>query len=169
MRASPAFQVSVTRFGVWRVAVLSVLVPAAAVLIAWLVSRDEFTPLWWQLLVGSAGLLLLTLGATLIRVAPMSLRWDTAEWHLGPAASAGNEPWHGRLAVAIDLGPWMLLRFDHDAATRRRRITWLPVQRNGLQSRWHALRCAVYCARPEPGLDAGLSPANAHNSKNERP
>ncbi len=118
---------------------------------------------------GSAGLLLWRAGASLLRNAPLSLRWDSQRWHLGPLASAGDEPWPGSLAVALDLGPWLLLRFEHEADLRRRRITWLPVQRRGLEAEWHALRCAVYCARSDPGLDAGMNPANAHKSKNERP
>ena len=158
-----------TRFGVWRAGVLVVIGAACAVLVAWLVSRDEFTLVWVQVLICAAAVLLLCLGATLLRIAPVSLRWDGREWHLGPAASAGDEPWHGSLAVAVDLGPWLLLRFEHDTPSRRRRISWLPVQRAGLSDRWHALRCAVYCARSDPGLDAGMNPANAHNSKNERP
>jgi len=169
MRASPPFQVGVTRFGAWRAGVLLMMGSACAVVVAWLVSRDEFTPVWMQVLICAVVILLLGLGATLLRTPPVSLRWDSRQWHLGPAASAGEEPWHGSLAVAVDLGSWLLLRFEHDGPSRRRRITWLPVQRAGLQDRWHALRCAVYCARPDPGLEPGMNPANAHNSKNERP
>jgi hypothetical protein len=169
MRASPAFQVSVTRFGVWRCAVLALLAIVATVLIAWLASRDELTPLAWQVAVGVAGLMLLLAGASLLRAKPLSLRWDTRQWQLGPAASAGAEPWPGRLAVALDLGAWLLLRFEHEGASRRRRVTWLPVQRRGLEAQWHALRCAVYCTRPVSGIDAGMNPAIVNDSKNERP
>ena len=34
------------------------------------------------------------------------------------------------------------------------RVTWLPVQRRGLESQWHALRCAVYSARSSTGHPA---------------
>jgi hypothetical protein len=169
MRASPPFQVSVTRFGVWRLAVVGLIVLAAAVLVAWLASRDEFTALGWQLAAGAAGTGLLASSLALVRIAPLSLRWDSQSWHLGPAASAGDEPWRGSLAVALDLGGWMLLRFEHDDAARPRRFSWLPIQRSGLEDHWHALRCAVYCARPVSGNDAGLNPAVDHDSKNERP
>ena len=90
MRASPPFQVSVTRFGVWRAGVLVLLASAAAVLIAWLATRDEFTAPVWQWSVGVGGVLLLLAGASLLRVPPLSVRWDTQRWHLGPAASAGS-------------------------------------------------------------------------------
>ena len=155
MRASPPFQISVTRFGVWRAAVVGLSALASATLVAWLASRDEFTALGWQLAAGAAGAMLLASSLALVRIAPLSLRWDSQQWHLGPAASAGDEPWPGSVAVALDLGGWMLLRFEHDNAPRHRRFSWLPIQRSGLEHRWHAMRCAVYCARPASGTDAG--------------
>jgi hypothetical protein len=42
----------------------------------------------------------------------------------------------------------MLLNFTPDAAAR---TSWLPVQRLGLETQWHALRCAVYSPRPMAG------------------
>jgi hypothetical protein len=64
--------------------------------------------------------------------------------------------------VAVDLGAWMLLRFERDATPRLRRIVWLPLQRRGLETPWHALRCAVYSARPVAGradrLPVAISP-----------
>jgi hypothetical protein len=169
MRASPPFQVSVTRFGVWRCAIVGLAIGAAATLAGWLATRDEFTPWAWQMAAGVAGAGLLLSSLALLRVAPLSLRWDGRQWHLGPVASAGDEPWEGSLAVALDLGGWLLLRFAHEAPARPRRFTWLPIQRRGLEDRWHALRCAVYCARPVAGSDAGTHPAAAQDSKNERP
>jgi hypothetical protein len=169
MRASPAFQISVTRFGVWRTGVSIMLAATAAVLIAWLFTRDEFTPLGWQIAVGTAGVLLVIAGASLLRIEPLSLRFDGLQWHLGAADPAGDEPSSGKLVVALDLGAWMLLRFDHERGLRHRRIRWLPLQRRGLEVQWHALRCAVYCTRPVSGTDAGMNPAIVNDSKNERP
>ena len=74
---------------------------------------------------------------SLWHVPAQSLRWDGRAWQLDAAA--------GELSVAIDLGPWMLLRFKPE---RRARASWLPVQRAGLETQWHALRCAVYSPRP---------------------
>ena len=169
MRASPPFQISVTRFGIWRIGVIGLSALAAATLAAWLATRDEFTALAWQIATGAGGATLLAASLALARIAPLSLRWDSRQWHLGPAASAGAEPWPGSLAVALDLGGWMLLRFEHESASRRRRFSWLPIQRSGLEPHWHALRCAVYCARPVSGNDAGPNPAVDQDSKNERP
>ena len=169
MRASPPFQISVTRFGVWRSGVVGLSTLAAATLTAWLASRDEFTALGWQIAAGTGGAALLAASLALARIAPLSLRWDSRQWHLGPATSAGDEPWPGSLAVALDLGGWMLLRFEHESALRRRRFSWLPIQRRGLETHWHALRCAVYCARPAPRHDATRSAAKPENDNNERP
>jgi hypothetical protein len=163
MRASPAFQVTVRRFGVWRVALAFVIAAAAAAIAAWVVSADQASA--WPARVAvivAAGVLLVT-AASLMRCSPLSLRWDTHTWHLGPASTMGEEPWSGQLAVALDLGPWLLLRFRHEPAPgQRRRITWVPVQRLGLEPHWHALRCAVYCARPADrpagGLNAAIRP-----------
>jgi hypothetical protein len=60
----------------------------------------------------------------------------------------------GELQVAIDLGAWMLLHFVPDVGHRACSVSWLPVQRRGLESQWHALRCAVYSPRPAAGVDA---------------
>src|SRR5256885_17040743 len=109
MRASPPFQVSVMRFGVWRAGVVGLSALAAATLGAWLLSRDEFTALGWQIAAGAAGALLVLAALALARIAPLSLRWDSQHWHLGPAASPGDEHCHGSLPVAPDLGRWMLL------------------------------------------------------------
>jgi hypothetical protein len=155
MRASPAFQVTVMRFGAWRGAVLALLAAAAASLVAWLLSAHASTPIVMLAVIGVTGSGLLAAAAGLLRCRPSSLRWDTCQWHLGPASTAGDEPATGRLAVAIDLGGWMLLRFEHELTKPGRRSTWLPVQRRGLETRWHALRCAVYCARPVEGHAAG--------------
>jgi hypothetical protein len=151
MRASPAFQVTVQRFGAWRSGVLALVLAAAAALGAWIAAPDNVHPLRIRLAVAAAGALLLAGGASRLRCRSASLRWDTTKWHLGPASTKGEEPHSGRLAVAIDLGAWMLLRFRHDGAAGRRRSMWLPVQRRGLESQWHALRCAVYSARPAEG------------------
>ena len=169
MRASPAFRVSVLRFGVWRVAVGVTLLAAAMALAAWAATRDEFTPLWLGAGAIAAGVAVLLAGAGWLRVRPLSLRWDSREWLLGPVESAGDEPWRGRLAVAIDLNAWMLLRFVADSPSNGPRTRWIPVQRRGLEADWHALRCAVYCARPASGSDAGTTPANAFDTPHERP
>lgn len=167
MRASPAFQLTIDRFGAWRAALSVPWLAAACALPAWLLAGELSVP---RTAAGAAGLLVLLASVGLARVEPMSLRWDTSVWRLGPASSRGEEPWPGTLAVAMDLGPWMLLKFSRDVTSATRRVTWLPVQRRGIEPQWHALRCAVYCARPAPeALPRTTSGAIRQNDNNERP
>jgi hypothetical protein len=87
--------------------------------------------------VAMAALGMFALAVSLWRVPAQTLYWDGRAWQLDAVP--------GELRVAIDLGPWMLLIFTPDAAAR---ASWLPVQRLGLETQWHALRCAVYSPRP---------------------
>ena len=154
MRAFAATQFTLTRFGAWRTAV--VLLGGLAVLTVgiWVVAQ----PPGWRvevLLPAGCGVVLLAwLAVAHVRMSPLSLRWDAQRWHLGPADSAGHEPWVGDVQVAIDLGAWMLLRFKPDVAGKGRAVTWVPVQRRGLEAQWHTLRCALYSPHPGAGKDA---------------
>ncbi len=154
MRASPAFQVVLDRFGVWQAAVLAAALAGGFVMLAWLASEQPSVSGASRWMAAGVALALLVLGAAVARVPSVSLRWDGQRWYLGPPQSAGHEPDSGKMYVAIDLGPWMLLRFEPAESTWRTRATWLPAQRRGLESRWHALRCAVYSPRQQPDADA---------------
>ena len=137
MRASPACQVSLRRFGAWRIAVIALAVAGAAAMAAWLVGRDSPASAGLSMLVAAAALPMFGCAVSLWRVPAQDLRWDGQAWQLDAAP--------GELSVAIDLGAWMLLRFRPEGQRRNR---WLPVQRLGLEAQWHALRCAVYSPRP---------------------
>ena len=137
MRASPACQVSLRRFGVWRAAVLGLSLLGVACVAAWLLQREVAPSTLVVAATAAAASLLAALVASLWRMPAVDLRWDGQVWHLDAVS--------GDLAAVIDLGPWMLLRFTPDAPAR---MTWLPVQRRGLEAQWHALRCAVYSPRP---------------------
>ena len=151
MRAAPPCQFLLQRFGVWRGAVLLLAALGVATMTAWLITRESPLISPNSVAVAIALVLLVALGASLTRTPAVDLRWDGRAWHLGPA-SGGSVA--GELSVAIDLGPWMLLRFSPAAPDARARVVWLPVQRLGLESQWHALRCAVYSPRPAPAEDA---------------
>lgn len=133
MQAPPAFSVAVSRFGVWRGLCLTVSLAAASAAVAWSWSLRDTLPL--------AISVLLLAGPALWPVVrpprPFHLRWDTQAWLLDAAP--------GRVSVALDAGGWMLLRFVPEGRWGAR---WLPVQRRGHESAWHALRCTVYSARP---------------------
>ena len=82
------------------------------------------------------------------------LRWDGALWHLADAAPevapGPGRAQPGTMAIALDGGTWMLLRFRAADAAGRPRVRWLAPSRGDLGGAWHALRCAVYSPRPDP-------------------
>ena len=113
------------------------VVAGIAAMMAWMAGQDPQASAGLSMLVAAAALPMLGCAVSLWRVPAQSLRWDGQVWQLDAAP--------GKLRVAIDLGPWMLLRFSPEG---QRRSHWLPVQRLGLEAQWHALRCAVYSPRP---------------------
>jgi hypothetical protein len=152
MRASPAFQINLQSFVLWQAAVGALVLLSFACILLWCASgtTPRSSVVWAS---ATTGTLLLGWGATLaVRSMPLSLRWDTLNWRLGPLDSVGEEPFAGQLTVVLDLGSWMLLRFvQTDPPARRgglRPQHWLAAQRRGLGSQWHTLRCAVYSSRP---------------------
>jgi len=144
MHATPAFQMTVRHFGVWRGALVLVVGVAVLVVATWGSQASAVFPGW---VMGAVTLLAVLGVSTAVHVwwlRPLTLRWDTQCWHL----TARGEPQPGRITVCVDLGAWMLLRFTPEAADVLHRGTWLPIQRRGHEAHWHALRCTVYCARP---------------------
>ena len=150
MRAAPTCQISLRRFGVWRSAVLALAALGVAGTAAWLFTREAALLSPGSIAAVCATGLIAAAGASLTKMTAVDLRWDGLIWHLGPPA---GEPIAGHVGVAIDLGAWMLLRFAPASPQARPRLTWLPVQRHGLEPQWHALRCAVYSPRPAPAQD----------------
>ena len=139
MRASPPCQVSLRYFGAWRVALVLLTCAGAAAIATWLPGREPGVSVGWMMktLVVAVALPMLACAVSLWRVPAQSLRWDGQVWQLDGVP--------GELTAAIDLGRWMLLKFAPEMPGR---TSWLPVQRRGLETQWHALRCAVYSPRP---------------------
>lgn len=158
MRASPAFQVNLQHFALWRSAVAVLAAMALACTLAWSASGTGTRPVPVWLLVNSVAVLLVWTAVRVSRTAALSLRWDTLNWRLGPIGSVGEEPLTGRLTVVMDLGFWMLIRFvQTDPAIRYfgfRPQRCVAAQRRGMESTWHAFRCAVHASRPA-GLSVG--------------
>ncbi len=158
MRAAPAFQVSLQRFGWWRAAVLTLGVLGAAAFVTGWWSREASHGICTSIVVAVGAVAILGGSVGLARVRARSLRWDGQGWHLGATGAVADDAAPGELSVMIDLGPWMLLRFDPDIGAAHPRAVWLPAQRSGLEAQWHALRCAVYSPRPRPGGDSAAGP-----------
>ena len=149
MHASPPFQMTVRHFGIWRAGVTLLVALVTAMVAIWALQASGRHGLWvvmaCVLLAASSTMLLAH--AWCLRVT--TLRWDSQCWQLFASDTSRREQApSGRLVVCVDLGGWMLLHFTPDDATVLQRGTWLPVQRRGHESDWHALRCTVYCARP---------------------
>ena len=153
MRASPAVEVALTRFGAWQVAVGALASASALSSLAWWATQQRLPPVAAGVVTSAALGVLAWLAVSLVRVPHTRLRWDGRGWQLRRAGAASPEPVAGEVAVTIDLGAWMLLRFEPLAPTQWAAPVWLPVQRAGIESQWHALRCAVYSPRPAPGTE----------------
>ena len=154
MRERVFFELRLSRFGVWRVAIWLVAGAAIAAVAAWTLAMLDSQPVTGRGLVMAVGgaLLLGTTGLaiSLARVEGGLLTCSDGLWTFVPDSHART----GTLEVAVDLGAFLLLRL----VEQRRPIVWLPVQRRGVESQWHALRCAAYSPLP---LAAGARTASA--------
>lgn len=151
MRASPPIEVALNRFGVWRGALFVLVCATTSVIAAWIVLSREQQHVMVVIAAAVAAMAGVAMVAATASTEPVDLRWDGARWQLTPRDPGSGEPAIGHLTVAIDLGFWMLLRFVADVPEGRRRVTWLPVQRRGLEAQWHGLRCAVFSPQPAAG------------------
>lgn len=144
MQAASAVQVTVRRFGVWNALLGVISGTTLAVAMAWLVTRHD-DPLdgvsmflIFSLLVGLLGTI------DLVRRQPIVLRWDSQRWHVTDPSRGAVEIEVLGLSVVLDIGGWMLLKLHADLPTYRLRSGWIPVQRNGIETHWQSLRCALY-------------------------
>jgi hypothetical protein len=158
MRASPAFEVTLHRFGVWRAAVLMLGLFGVATIAAWVLTREEPVGIALVIVSASAVGILFWLALSLAQVPAVSLRWDGLLWHAGSPAAGSDDSVPGDVAVILDLGSWMLPRFTPAVPHLQPCVTWLPVQRRGIETQWHALRCSVYSPHPAPAADTPGEP-----------
>jgi hypothetical protein len=135
--------VALRRFDAWRWALAAVAGAALAALVAWAATSLAAAPAGAEApILGTAiglGIGAVVTALSLARVEAGVLACRDGSWTFAPDRSP-QAPVAGELAVALDLGSFLLLTLA--GSGRRRR--WLPVQRLGLEHDWHALRCAVY-------------------------
>ncbi|WP_128002022.1 hypothetical protein [Piscinibacter defluvii] len=150
----PALTVELPPSRAWRAGIDLLAVLACLALAAWWwLGAGELT-IGWRLAGAVLGTAAIVAAWGLRAAAGARLRWDGRAWWL---ARRDRPPIEGRLVVALDLGAWMLLRFDAEAPSARH---WIPAGRADLAGQWHDFRCAVYSARPAPGgSSAAASPA----------
>lgn len=152
MHAAAAWAVTVTTGRAWLRALAVLGLAALASSVAW-AAQHPLVLAWLVPLATLAGAL--ALGRQARRRVPLRLAWDGEQWWLGPVsgtADPSRAARPGQVVVAMDLGAWLLLRFEAPAAPdapRQRR--WLPLQLGpdgGLDpDAWHRLRCTVHLAR----------------------
>lgn len=150
MRASSPIDIELNRDGLWLGAVVALVLASGATIAAWIVFGDGTVPIAASAATVGFALAAAALALSAARSPGARLRWNGARWQLGRDAGLPDDLVEGDVAVAIDLGVWMLLRFVADAVDGGG-VTWLPVCRRGLEARWHGLRCAVFSPRSTPG------------------
>lgn len=133
MQAPPALSLTVTRFGVWQALRVVLAATACAAAAAW--GWHPAAPVSHALVLPWVVLLLAAVACRPQQA--FHLAWDGRDWFVDGRRS--------RVGVAIDAGAWLLLRARGEDGGRTR---WLPVQRAGHESAWHALRCTAHGARP---------------------
>jgi hypothetical protein len=144
MRAAPPVQMACDDDGLWQAFGRSLAALAMATAVAWIAAHAGQSPLVTGLAaaVGAASALLAT--ANPGRLArPRQLRWDGRSWALDGAG--------GQVAVMLDLGGWLLLRFDADSASAPH---WLPLDPAACGAPAQLARAAVHAhaGARRPGL-----------------
>ncbi len=139
MRVAPPVQALSCSAGPWRLFQQALVALSTAVAVAWAGAQSGvegvalaggalalgLASAWWA-------------GRRLVKPA-RRLAWDGATWSLHP------ESLTGQVALMIDLGDWMLVRFSPGAH-------WLPLSRGDAAADWQALRVALHAAPPlRPG------------------
>jgi len=150
MRAAAAGQFTLSSFWQWQLAIAAIALIAALGMLAWstMIFHESRTG-FGTVVAGALATLGLVAGVSSARMKAVVVRWDGNQWNLSFATTPAPEPWTGEMRVCVDLGGWMLLRFQRRSAGHASTVIWLPAQRAGLESQWHAMRCALYSPRLE--------------------
>jgi hypothetical protein len=150
MRSPPAVDVRVAQNGPWAWAGWLMPAVTAGVLAHALLRFFGGTP--------SFGLDALLAGLVLFAAALRGSRggaefrlcWTGSTWTLG---AGGVEPQRGACSAVLDLGDWVLLRWEA-ADTAAPCLRWVPVARRQSGSEWSALRVALrWAASPDGAQD----------------
>ncbi len=173
MQSAPAVSITLQDEPGWRAAIaLLTLAAPLCVLIwwAWHASTSAYPQSLTRTAMHAVALLVTTglaASAWALRRAPVRrLSWDGQQWwaDLKPAFDhrVPDAALPGQVALQLDLGGWMLLKFraTSPAESRWRPPTyWLAVSERLQHAPWHALRCAVHdSARKATGNSRATEP-----------
>ena len=147
MQAAPAVSADLDDGRPERVLISLLHALTGAAIAAWAQGHFDVTSSVQGLIVAIvAGVAAAWLGAGLARLAlpanAQCLRWDGQVWSLvlrAPGGGVGAEIAVERLVVAIDLGPWLLLRAHAVAGGSR----WQVARASCVGAAWHGLRVAL--------------------------
>jgi len=182
MRAPPPVEFNSAPSRAWRAALCLLVGACVAVPFAWalpyLRDRDN-TLVQGALALGLAAVAVAASWRASRRDArhERTLRWDGADWVL--LGGEGRREQRGDVALMLDLGPWMLVRFTRNEGSgpvpgpdplsvgpamkqgsgpvsgpdplSPEPVTWLPLAAGGDAARWAALRGALWNWRSGPG------------------
>jgi hypothetical protein len=146
MHAAPPVRISLTPDRAWRAAPSVMAGVASANLAAWLAALAELSvPVTAGLALLAAALAVAVGGSFPQRHASTAgvLGFDGAVWQW---SGTDSTPLVGTVRVTIDLGAWLLLRFE--PGTPPRRAIWLAASRRAAGTLWPAWRAALYSRPP---------------------
>ncbi len=144
MRVAPPVQALSCSAGPWRSIQLALYATSAAVTIGWAwatLSEPGAGPLAAGLL---AGLVAWRVARCALPAHSTPLAWDGTAWQL---RLPGGDVRCGQVALMLDLGDWMLVRFRPAGASRLAEV-WLPLSRRDTAADWPALRVALHAPQP---------------------
>ncbi len=139
--------------GAWRAAAVALAACTAAVLVRWGLAWADAPAPWAATLAASAGAAMAGVAAWRLPRGRRQLFWTGEHWALD------GLPQPVDVAIAIDLGAWILVRADerasagHDGCTVRPTPVhrhWLPLAASGHPGAWPAARAALWTCHPLP-------------------
>ena len=149
MRVAPPVQALSCGAGPWLAIQLALYALSTAVAVWWAAARwwEPGAVLFWVSLL--LGLIAALVARRALSVPARQLGWDGSSWRVSPPEGGGQT---GRVALMLDLGHWMLVRFTPDATDGPfwRRGIWLPLARRDTAAAWPALRVALHAPQPAP-------------------
>ena len=155
MHAAPPLRMSLAPDQRWQAFTVACTGAAAANFAAWLASAAE----WHGPRVAAAALFAAALASMAClhwvrrREASGLLVWDGAAWSWAIGQAPASE---GGVRVMIDLGAWMLLRFE--PALSPSRTTWLAASRRQAGALWPVWRATLFARPAVNGLPAAPDP-----------
>lgn len=142
----------------WRGVQAALIIVATAAWLTWiatLAAQGDAAAPWWLLPVG----LPIFAAARWHAEAAGRLRLDAGGWCFeDPDRRIDRET--GELAVALDLGRWMLIRWGASASGGPRKCRWFALSHDDMPRHWQAFRRAVYSPRPSPAGPSAQAPAD---------